>query len=362
MEVSLNQAFEDSQMAIDNYFAYISRQNDEQKEQINELSHPLDSIIEGIDAVGTVAAMAAKESMQSHNTIFGMLKAMNTEQGLLIQMIVEIKRNGGSGSADGNVLGEALGGGLESVAMVGAIDQILTALGMATLPEFVLPAMVLLGGLKGASDQENQNAQKLGEQTHPNSLTNKALEASAEAERFINGAYYSVNPAPNPFMNGPGMLLDGWSRKNFPVAKTFGEAMTVVAAINEANDYLEATGQIPTRPRIWDDYSPNDEYGNLMRHNGVEPDEMTYGLNTEYDHFMRYNSQAAIAAMPPQAAQVVVQTAPSEAPEQTINIHMNNEIKGAIYDSRAFKDLSDYLVERLREQFNRRGVRYSDNW
>ena len=352
MSESLNQTFEKSREATENYFAYIARQNNEQMEQGKGAAHSLNSVVENVNTVGMVAAMAAKESMQSHNTIFGMLKTLNTRQSLVTQMIVELRQNGGVGGSGGGMVEGALGWGGFGASVASFLEL--------SQPWFWVP--LVAGALIGATEESDQETAKQGELNHPNSLTNKALEASAEAEKLINQAYYSLNPAPNPLMNGPGMLLGGIRRRDLPETKTFGETMTVGEAINGANAYLETTGQIPTRPRIRDDYSPNDEYGNLMRHNGVEPDEMTRGLNTEYDQLMRYNSQAAIAAMPPQPAQVVVQTAPSEAPEQTINIHMNNEIKGAIYDSRAFKDLSDYLVERLREQFNRRGVRYSDNW
>lgn len=347
MEVSLNQAFQDSQMAVDNYFAYISRQNDEQKEQVNDLSHSLNSVIEGINTTGAVAAMAAKESMQSHNTIFGMLKAMNTEQGLLTQMLVEIKRNGGSESAGGSVLGEALGGGVESVAMVGAMNEILTALGMTTLPEFVLPAMVLLGGLKGATDQDDQNLKNLGEQTHPNSLTNKALEASAEAERFINGTYYSINPAPNPLMNGPGMLLGGLSRRDLPAAKTFGEAMAVVAAINEANDYLEATGQIPTRPQhLHEDFS--------MTYNNITP----YGGVIE-----EFYKRGGVDGMQPQSVQTITEyELIKNMPEQTINFNIANDFKGNSQERRDIIELSESLARQIMDKLNSGAMLYSNNW
>lgn len=363
MQVSLNQSFEDSRTAVDNYFAYISRQNDARKEQSNDLSHSLDSVVEGVNAVGTVAAMAAKESMQSHNTIFGMLKMMNAEQRLLTKMIVEIKRNGGGGSADGSVLGEALGGMVESVAITSAIENILLNLGITGMPQFALPAMAALGMLKGASDQDDKNKKQSHEHTHPNSLTNKALAASAEAERFINGAYHSLslNPAPNPLMNGPAIFKDGIRKEDLPFTETFGDTMTVVAAVYEANALLEEAGHISSRPRIRDDYSPNDEYSNLMRHNGIEPDAMTYGLNTEYDHLMRYNSETAIAALSPQPAQVIVQAPPpsAEPPNQTVTVHMNNNINGSFFDSRGFQDISDYLVKRIKEQLSSRGVRPS---
>lgn len=367
MEVSLNQAFGDSQMAVDNYFSYISRQNNEQKEQVNDLSHSLNLVMEGVNVTGTVAAMAAKESMQSHNTIFGMLKMMNAGQGLLTQIIVDIKRNGGS--TNGSVLGEALGGVVESVGIVDAIEAILLALGAGSLPEFVLPAMALLGGLKGATDQDDQNSKNLGEQTHPNSLTNKALEASAEAERFINGAYYSVNPAPNPLMNGPGMLLDGWNKKNFPAAKTFGEAMTVVAAINEANDYLEATGQIPVRPRIRDDFNPNDEHGNLMRYYNIEPDEMAHDLLwTESPSKPDLSGQAI--TLQPQSA---VDNTSYDNSKREINVYMTADVSGPLSHimgdvlgspmaSTWLHTLGRALAEQINDKLNSGGTLYSNNW
>lgn len=110
--------------------------------------------------------------------------------------------------------------------------------------------------------------------------------------------------------------------------------MAVVAAINEANG----------------------EHGNQMRHNGMASDEMTYGLNTEYDHLMRYNGQAAAALMP-QAAQVIVQTAPPSEPEQPINITMNNTFKIPSTDPDALRSLSQSLGDLVMEEFSRRGLR-----
>lgn len=344
MEVSLNQAFEDSQMAVDNYFAYILRQNDEQKGQANNLSHSLDAVINGVNAMGTVAAMAAKESMQSHNTIFGMLKAMNNGQGLLTQMIVEVKRNGGSGSADGSVLGEALGGGAESAAMVGAINQILAALGMATLPEFVLPAMALLGGLKGASDQDDQNTKQSSEQTHPNSLTNKALEASAEAEKFINQAYYSLNPAPNPLMNGPGMLLKGMKFEDLPFVQTPGDAFAVVSAINEANNYLEATGQRAPRTNLYAGF------------------DAEYNDTPDISNLMKYDIIHGIIEQQPQSVQVVAQPAStSVAPEQTINFNIQNDFNGNWQDRRGLDDIGKYLARQVKDRLNSGAPLFSGN-
>ena len=287
MEVSLNQTFEDSQMAADNYLAYISRQNDEQKGQVNNLSNLLDSVIEGVNAMGTVAAMAAKESMVSHNTIFGMLKAMNTQQGLTAQMITELRQNGGVGGGSG-------GGMLEGAGMAGGLSAVAgPVLGIATEnPLMLIPLAIgaLLGGVK-ESDQETARRR---EQTHPNSLTNKALEASAEAEKLVNQAYYSLNPAPNPLMNGPGMVQDGVDFKDIPFVHTAKEAYAIVMAINEADRYLEATGQ---RTPL---------YAGLDMEYYDTPDSSNFFVN-------------GIIEQQPQSVQVVTQPAStSVAPEQTI--------------------------------------------
>lgn len=340
MENSLPQAYEDSRQAIDNYLAYISRQ----EEQKGDVSNTLKSIAESVNASGTVAAMAAKESMQSHNTIFGMLKAMNNGQGLLTQMIVVLKRNGGSGSGDGSVLGGALGGVVESVAMVDDIDAILLALGAATLPKFALPAMALFGGLKGASDQDDQNRKQSSEQSHPNSLTNKALEASAEAEKLVNQAYYSLNPAPNPLMNGPGMLQKGVRFKDLPFVQTPGGAFAVVAAFNEANNYLEATGQRAPRTNLYEGF------------------DAEYNDTPDISNLMKYDIIHGIIKQQPQSVQVVAQPAStSVAPKQTINFNIQNDFNGNWQERRGLEDIGEYLARQVKDRLNSGAPLFSGN-
>ena len=218
-------------------------------------------------------------------------------------------------------------------------------MGMAALPEFVLPAMALLGGLKGASDQDDQNRKQSSEQSHPNSLTNKALEASAEAQRFINQAYYSLNPAPNPLMNGPGMLQKGVKFKDLPFVRTPGNAFAVVAAFNEANNYREATGQISPRPQnlhedFGEDYNNFSEYGNVM------------------EYYLGHD----ISNLQPQSVQVVTQPAStSVAPDQTINFNIKNDFNGNWQDRRGLEDIGEYLAQQVKNRLNSGAPLFSGN-
>lgn len=67
MEYNLSQTFEDSRKAVDDYLKYILCQSSEQREKAD---YSLNSLMDSVNAVGTVAAMAAKESMVSHNSTF----------------------------------------------------------------------------------------------------------------------------------------------------------------------------------------------------------------------------------------------------------------------------------------------------
>lgn len=322
MEDNLSQTFEDSRQAVNDYLAYISRRDDRQQEKEDNL---LNLVMENVDGVGTVAAMAAQESIVSHSTIFGMIKAMNTQQGLTAQMITELRQNGGVGGGGGGMLaGAGTMGTLGSI--VGPLLEI-----EAANPIMLIP--LAIGALIGAAEKSDQKAFRQTELAHPNSPTNKALDASAEAEKLINQIYYSLNPAPNPLTNGPGIVQSGVRRADLPFVQTPGEAFSVVAAINEANDYLEATGQIAPRSHALS--------------------ELFSANYNDTEGIPQYNSELSIAAMQPQLVQVVTQPAAnSSASEQTINFNIQNDFKGNWQDRRGLEDVGEYLAQQIKDRLN----------
>lgn len=334
MEKSLVQSFEDSRKATENYMAYIMRFGEEQREEINGATYSLTSIIEEVRKSGTVTVMAANESMQSHNSTFKILAAITKAQGTLVQLVKELRLNGGDGAGGktGGILGSMVNGAIT------AATTAITVTGGTALPLAGPIAAIgaAIGGIVEIFEEANQKYKKEYEEASPNSLTNKALDAGIAAEKVANQTYYSLNPAPNPLMNGPGMVQSGVKFKDFPFAQTPGDAFSVVAAINEANDYLEATGQIAPRSR---------ELGERFSTNYND----TEGIPTQY------YSEAEIAAMQPQSVQIITQQAGAAAcaaPEQTINFNIQNDFKGNWQERRTLDDIGEYLARQVRDRLN----------
>lgn len=322
MENSLPQAYEDSRQAVNDYLAYISRRVDGQQEKEDYL---LNSVMENIDGVGTVAAMAAKEAMVSHNSIFQMLHLINEAQGALIDLFIDQRvSGGGSGTADGLSTASSL------ITIAGNINP-------------YAKAALIIAGLFG-SKLDGSEEVKQGELTHPNSLTNKALEASAEAEKLINQAYYSLNPAPNPLMNGPGMVQKGIKFEDLPFVQTPGDAFAVVSAINEANNYLEATRQRASRSNLYEGF------------------DAEYNDTPDISNLMKYDIIHGIIKQQPQSVQVVAQPAStSVAPEQTINFNIQNDFNGNWQDRRGLDDIGEYLARQVKDRLNSGAPLFSGN-
>ncbi|MEA5135292.1 MAG: hypothetical protein VB035_04045 [Candidatus Fimivivens sp.] len=335
MELSLEQSFEDSRKATEDYMTYIARKGEEQQEDINGITYSLYTVTDEVRQSGIVSVMAAKESMQSHNSTFKILTAMTKAQSALTQLVTDLRLNGnvGGGGGTGSILGSMVEGAITAATTAIAVTN------GGALP-FTVPiaaAGAAIGGIVEVFDGANQKYAEEREQASPNSLTNKALEASAEAERFTNLAYYSLNPAPNPLMNGPGMVQDGVDFKDIPFVHTAKEAYAIVMAINEADRYLEATGQ---RTPL---------YAGLDMENYDTPDSSNFFVN-------------GIIEQQPQSVQVVTQPAStSVAPEQTINFNIQNDFNGNWQDRRGLEDIGEYLARQVKDRLNSGAPLFSGN-
>lgn len=332
MEESLSQVFENSRKASGDYLEYLTQQENEKSSK--QSSNDLDAIIERINATGTVSAMAAKESMVSHNSIFQMLHVINKVQGALLDLVIDLRLNGSSG-------GESEGGAINGAITAGEL-----AAG-AKMSNPWIAAAAIVGAIIGDIPQQDAEDKNQAELDHPNSLTNKALKAQQDANRLIGTIDYSLNPAPNPLMNGPGAVQTGAIYKDLPFTQTPGEAFSVVAAINEANDYLESTGQIAPRANMYEGF------------------DVDYNDTPDISNLMKYNFINGITDQKPQSVvQIVTQqpAAESAAPQQTVNLNLQNDFKGNWQDRRQLDDVGEALARQIMDRLNSGGMLYSNNW
>lgn len=157
--------------------------------------------------------------------------------------------------------------------------------------------------------------------------------------------FHRGEPSPGVPQCGPGMLESGVKFKDLPFIKTTGDAFAVVSAINEADNYREATGQISPRPQnLHEDFS--EDYNNF----------------SEFGNVMQYYLGHDISNLQPQSVQVFAQPAStSVAPEQTINFNIQNDFNGNWQDRRGFEDIGEYLARQVKNRLNSGAPLFSGN-
>lgn len=349
-----NKQVEASRKVTEDYLAYLERHGEERREEWNGVALSLNSVVREVRKSGAVSALAARDALETHNSTVTLLTAMAKAQSRMVELMADIKINGSAGSGDSDRTQNAMMG-TQAGWTIGS---------KLPLPIWGRLAVAVGGTMLGGSMQTDAEFTKWYEEKRPYSVTNKALEASREAEKLaakLSGIAYE-EPSNDPPLTDWFMTHDSLPPYYLPTdAPTVASAAALLDEINTARAAAKIKKGRGSNNSVIVEYDNSSEYNNLMRHNGVEPNEMTYGLNTEYDHFMRYNSQAAIAAMP-QSVQVVTQSAPAAAPEQTININMHNDFKMPMTDPRELSNIGDYLAQQIKEQLSSRGTLYSNNW
>lgn len=305
--------FEESRLVSENYFRYILRQNDEQREQSDGMSRSLDSVVEEVRASGLVSAIAAQESLQSHNKTFVILAAISRAQDYLTQLVADIKQNGGiGGGGDGSIssiLGASIGGAATGGALAALVGPML---GIAVSnPVLLIPTILAAVVAGGAAYIKNKKAQAAKEDSKP--FLNNALSSSSSAREIAEEIAFEQN---NP-------------RSTNEAASTFAGAIAMQATSPSASSSVTKV--------------PNPSTG---------ADEST----------QIYNMQTHVAAMQPQSVQVVTQPAStSVAPEQTINFNIQNDFNGNWQDRRGLEDIGEYLARQVKDRLNSGAPLFSGN-
>ncbi len=336
---NLSQIFEDSRQTAENYLAYLTRRGEQAG---NASPYSLNSVVENVDMAGMVAAMAAKESMASHNSIFQMLHAINEAQGALMDLVIDLRLNAGIGGGGGGVVnGAATAGGIAS---------------MFTQSRPEIAAAMAAGGLiSGGSNGSGEIKQ--AELNQPNSLTNKAIRAKEDARKLVSTINYSINPAPIPLTNGPAPFMYGHIYDILPFIGTLSQAVPYMDGVREG--YQAAAEARPVHEEMkkkWEAIDAaktrGDEFNQMAREriakraaNAAVPNP-----STGADEYL----QTHLAAMQPHAVQIVTQqsAARGAAPEQTINFNIANDFKGNWQDRRQLNDIGEYLAQQVKERLN----------
>lgn len=306
--------FEESRLVSENYLEYILEQNDQQREQSNGMSRSLDSVVEEVRASGVVSAIAAQESLQSHNKTFVILATMSRAQDYLTQLVADIKQNGGVGNEDGiaNFIGSIVEGMGAMALAHPLITAALAAVGIA-FPEFTLPVALAIGAVVGGASFIAKNISNTEKKRMSTSVMNSALSANSSAREIAEEIAFEQN---NP-------------RSTNEAASTFAGAIAMQATSPSASSSVTRV--------------PNPSTG---------VDEST----------QIYNVQTHVAAMQPQSVQVVTQPAsPSVAPEQTINFNIQNDFNGNWQDRRGLEDIGEYLARQVKDRLNSGAPLFSGN-
>lgn len=273
-----------------------------------------------------------------------------------MDLVIDLRLNGGTG-----------GGGVS--------DSVSRASSLVTLVNSSNPWIKTAAAVIGmfGSKLDGSEELKQAELTQPNSLTNKALKVQQDANVLVGTINYSLNPAPNPAVNGPAPLMFGDLYSILPFIGTAADAALLIDPLKEgyqvaAEAKAEFTPMAILRRKA-------EEVAKMI---GSEVSQTGKELKDAYEARMQvpnpstgadestqiYNVQTHIAAMQPQSVQIVTQqpAVNSAAPEQTINFNIQNDFNGNWQDRRGLEDIGEYLAQQVKDKLNSGARLYSNNW
>lgn len=273
-----------------------------------------------------------------------------------MDLVIDFRLNGGTG-----------GGGIS--------DGVSKASSLVTLVNSTNPlvkAAAVVTGLFG-SKLDGSEEMKRAELNQYNSLTNKAIRAKENAGKLVGEINYSINPMPNPATNGPAPLMNGNLYSILPFIGSAADAAALIEPLKEGYQAAAEAKAAHTPMAIL--RRKAEEAAKMIER---EIDNAGKELKGAYEARMQipnpstgadestqiYNMQTHIAAMQPQSVQVVAQPAStSVAPEQNINLNINNEFKGGLPQSRReLEDIGESLAQQIIDKLNSGAMLLSNNW
>ena len=292
--------FEESRLVSENYFSYISRQRDAQKEEVDGLSKSLDSVVQEVRAAGVVSTLAAQEALKSHNKTFTILAAIARAQDYLAQLVTDIREGGGVGNGGIGGFLEDVITGMGTMAMAHPLIAGILSVVLPAAPQFTLPAAITIGAVLGGTKFIVNSLSKAKEKRMSKSTQNNAQSASALAREIAEETAVERN---NPR-----------SSSNAPY--TFSGAVALQT--------LEPPTVVVPNPST-----------------GVDE-------TTEI-----YNMQTHVSAMQPQSVQVAAQFPVTDnTPNQTITLNVHNEFRGIPQDRRMLDNIGEYLAGQIHDKLN----------